>query len=274
MLKTLDVLCENAKLYTKQETNSHDPMLFFSLQFSLPVSRHAAGNAVKLLFRRSNPYCEGHLWHWNTKRLRDIVLLKSHPFLFFECKTENVVLNPNNLFFYLQCDKHPVLLLWVETWMRLYKQQASQASIACVFRIYRAPCVPVNEDCLIPHKDIFVLASTNTTIHSALSCFVLRHTSFHTYNIPEEANTGWGCGWCVWRTWLDTSVEQSSRLVAGVPAAPLSALWHFSHTRTTWVPCPGEFFSVSFYSSDICNKCYWSSLDTDHTQMHLQEPSM
>lgn len=84
-------------------------------------------------------------------------------------------------------------------------------------------------------RKVFLLASTRTAIHSALSCFVLRHTSFHTYGIPEEANTAWGCGWCVWGTWLDTSVKQSSRHLAGVPAAPsfsILALRTQTYTRT------------------------------------------
>lgn len=97
----------------------------------------------------------------------------------------------------------------------------------------------------IPPKEILLLASTRTTIHSGLSCCVLRHTSFHTYDIPEEANTSWGCGWYMWGTRLDTSVKQSSRLSAGVPAAPLSAL--HTHTQNTGaLPHWLLFASLSF----------------------------
>lgn len=114
-LKALKLLCENAKLYTKPGANSQDTTLFFSLQISQPMSRHATGNTAKLLFRRSNPYCEGHLLPCNTERLSDIVFFQSHAISFFECKTEKVVWNLSDLFFRLQYDKHPVSLLWVET---------------------------------------------------------------------------------------------------------------------------------------------------------------
>lgn len=115
--------------------------------------------------------------------------------------------------------------------MRLNKQHASEASMTWVFSIYRALSL-WTDTTPIPHMEILLLASTRTTIHSALNCLVLRHTSLHTYDIPEEANTGWGCGWCVWGTWLDTSVKQSSKLLAGVPTAPLSALRHFTYSHT------------------------------------------
>lgn len=196
------------------------------------MSRHATGNTVKLLFCRANPYCEGHLLHCNIQRRSDIVFLKSNPISLFECgKTLFWTSTIYSSIFNMTIIQFCCYGLGHE-WdcINSINSVLVKLPLHVFFSIYWALGLWTNT-APIPHKEILLLASTRTTIHSALSCFLLRHTSFHTYDIPEEANTGWGCGWCVWGTWLDTSVKQSSRHLAGVPAAPLSALWHFAHTR-------------------------------------------
>lgn len=89
---------------------------------------------------------------------------------------------------------------------------------------------------------------------------MLRHTSIHTYNIPEETNLLLGYAVCacvrVWWTWPDTSLKHTRRRPAGVPAAPLfntSAQctqtqlpfpWSFCSCRSLGVPVMD---TVSFY---------------------------
>lgn len=74
--------------------------------------------------------------------------------------------------------------------------------------------------------------SKRTTIHSLLSLFMLRHTSIHSYDIPEETNIGARCA---------RSVQQN---VAGhVPRAErecqptlFSATWRSTHKHTDALP--------------------------------------
>ena len=84
---------------------------------------------------------------------------------------------------------------------------------------------------------------------------MLRHTSIHTYAIPEETNPLSGyvvcvcvcvCV-CVGRTWLDTSVKHTSRLLAEEPAATLFNT--SARCAQTLLPFPCSFCSGCFCQS-------------------------
>ncbi len=80
---------------------------------------------------------------------------------------------------------------------------------------------------------------------------MLRRTSIHSYNIPEEANTGGWCAWSVQQTWPDTSLEWSARLATGVSADPLFnnlALHTQAHGHPSRAPLFSSFLFVKFLS--------------------------
>lgn len=87
---------------------------------------------------------------------------------------------------------------------------------------------PVNKTLLGPPLNTI----KRTTIHTLLSLFMLRHTSIHSYDIPEETNTGARCA---------RSVQQN---VAGhVPQAEREcqptlflAIWRSTYKHTDALP--------------------------------------
>lgn len=100
--------------------------------------------------------------------------------------------------------------------------------------------LPMDSYCPITHSKILLCPPLNTskrtTIHSFLSLFMLRHTSIHSYDIPEEANTGGRCAWSVQQTWPDTSLKWSARLATGVSADPLFNYLALAYKHTDALP--------------------------------------
>lgn len=94
--------------------------------------------------------------------------------------------------------------------------------------------------CPITHSKILLCPPLNTSkrtsIHSFLSLFMLRHTSIHSYDIPEEANSGGRCAWSVQQTWPDTSLKWSARLATGVSADPLFNYLALAYKHTDALP--------------------------------------
>lgn len=117
--------------------------------------------------------------------------------------------------------------------------------------LHSSNSLPMDSYCPITHGKILLCPPLNTskitTIHSFLSLFMLRHTSIHSYDIPEEANTGGRCAWSVQQTWPDTSLKWSARLATGVSADPLFNYLALTRTQTHGRPSYTPLFlNLSF----------------------------
>lgn len=130
-------------------------------------------------------------------------------------------------------------------------------SITCR-SLHLSNSLPMDSYCPITHSKILLCPPLNTskrtTIHSFLSLFMLRHTSIHSYDIPEEANTGVRCAWSVQKTWPDTSLKWSARLATGVSADPLFNYLALAYKHTDALPM--LLCSRIFHLSNSCHR-HW-----------------
>lgn len=119
------------------------------------------------------------------------------------------------------------------------------------FQSHTGPCIHQTlslcaANCPITHTansfSVHLLTQAKTNCSFFLSPFMLRRTSIHSYNIPEEANTGSWCAWSLQQTWPDTSLEWSARLAMGVSADPLFNNLAL-HTQTHGHPSRAPLFS-------------------------------
>lgn len=133
--------------------------------------------------------------------------------------------------------------------------------------LHSSNSLPMDSYCPITHSKILLCPPLNTskrtTIHSFLSLFMLRHTSIHSYDIPEEANIGGRCAWSVQQTWPDTSLKWSARLATWVSADPLFNYLALAHKHMDALPmllC-SWIFRLSGFASDT----YHAGLLYTHT---------
>ncbi len=113
------------------------------------------------------------------------------------------------------------------------------------FQSHTGPCIHQTlslwtANCPITHTaksfSVHLLTQAKTNYSFFLSPFMLRHTSIHSYDIPEEANTGGRCAWSVQqhgRTRPSSGVQGSQRECR---QTLFSTIWHSAHKHTDALP--------------------------------------